>query len=98
MPEMTVTVRWPDGTQDDCYSPSLVMHDHLTEGTTYTVAEFADRAVAALSEASARVQAKFGFACTSAAATAAKITDAAERYRADDPVHVVAMHPDLGDA
>ncbi|MDO9381089.1 MAG: MSMEG_0570 family nitrogen starvation response protein [Nocardioidaceae bacterium] len=98
MPEMTVTVRWPDGHQDDCYSPSLVMHDHLDEGTSYTVADFTERAVRALAEASARVQARFGFACSSAASTTAQITDRARRYRPDDHVHVVAMHPALGES
>ena len=67
MPEMTVTVRWPDGRVEDCYSPSLVMHDHLAAGATYTVADFAaPRRPARSTMASERVRAKFGFACTSA--------------------------------
>ena len=71
MPEMTFHVRWPDGVEERCYSPSLVMHDYLTSGSDYTVAEFVDRSATALQEASDRVRAKFGFACTSAAATTA---------------------------
>jgi len=33
---MTFSVRWPDGAVDDFYSPSLVMHDHLSVGEAYT--------------------------------------------------------------
>lgn len=73
MPEMTFTVRWPDGTVDHCYSPSLVVHDHLSVGAGYEVAEFVDRTDLALAIASARVQEKFGFACTSAEAQRAAI-------------------------
>ncbi|WP_299572696.1 MSMEG_0570 family nitrogen starvation response protein [uncultured Williamsia sp.] len=95
MPEMTVTVRWPDGTRDDCYSPSLVMHDHLTAGTDYTVADFTDRATVALGEAAERVRARYGFACTSAMATADHIRSRAEGFAPDATVTVVAMHPPL---
>ena len=69
MPEMTVQVRWPDGLFRRYYSPSLVLHDHLAPGT-YRVDDFRSRATTALDEASARVRAKYGFACTSAAASA----------------------------
>ncbi|MDY6810937.1 MAG: MSMEG_0570 family nitrogen starvation response protein [Actinomycetota bacterium] len=95
MPEMTFTVRWPDGQVQECYSPSLVMHDHLDVGGRYTVDEFTTRATAALGEAAERVRAKFGFACTSAAASADDITRTAQRYDADAPVEVVRMYPPL---
>lgn len=92
---MTFEVRWPDGAVENCYSPSLVMHDHLTAGQSYSVAEFVDRSTAALSEASDRVRAKYGFACTSAAATTHQITTSASRYPSDAHVDVVSMHPPL---
>lgn len=95
MPEMTVTVRWPDGTRDDCYSPSLVMHDHLRAGTDYSVADFTDRAIVALDEASERVRARFGVACTSAMATAAHIRTRAGLFAPDARVTVLAMEPPL---
>ncbi|CAN5563500.1 MSMEG_0570 family nitrogen starvation response protein [soil metagenome] len=95
MPEMTFTVRWPDGRVEECYSPSLVMHDHLAPATTYTVDEFTRRSVTALDIASARVKEKFGFACTSAAATTDQIKRSAAGYRADDLVEVVRMWPPL---
>ena len=95
MPEMTFHVRWPDGVEERCYSPSLVMHDYLTSGSDYTVADFVDRSATALQVASERVRAKFGFACTSAAATTEQITSAATQYPGDATIRVVAMHPRL---
>lgn len=95
MPEMTVRVRWPDNTTQDCYSPSLVMHDFLAAGTTYTVGEFVDRSHAALLQASERVRLKFGFACTSAQATRDQISEIAERFQPHDQVEVLAMDPPL---
>lgn len=95
MPEMTFAVCWPDGAVQQCYSPSLVMHDHLSVGTSYTVAEFLDRSGRALREASERVLAKYGFACTSAAATNEQITTSAAKYPSDAVVHIVTMQPAL---
>lgn len=95
MPEMSVVVRWPDGRVQDCYSPSLVMHDHLAEGARYTVADFRDRATQALAVASDRVRAKYGFACTSAAATAEQIAGAARAFGPDEMVEVVRMWPPM---
>ena len=95
MPEMTFDVQWPDGRVQRCYSPSLVMHDYLTSGSDYTVADFVDRSATALQVASERVRAKFGFACTSAAATTEQISSAATQYPGDATIRVVAMHPRL---
>ena len=93
MPEMTFDVRWPDGRVQSCYSPSLVMHDYLGSGSEYTVAEFVERSTRALHEASERVRAKFGFACSSAAWTKEHIVDAAARFPSDATIRVVSMHP-----
>jgi uncharacterized repeat protein (TIGR04042 family) len=95
MPEMTFQVRWPDGSTQSCYSPSLVMHDYLCSGTTYTVADFVRRSSTALTEASERVRTRFGFSCTSAAATSEEINDAAARFAPSSLVHITAMHPAL---
>ncbi|QMU19796.1 MSMEG_0570 family nitrogen starvation response protein [Gordonia rubripertincta] len=94
MPEMTVQVRWPDGQFRQYYSPSLVLHDHLAPGS-YRVDDFRARATTALEEASARVRAKFGFACTSAAASAEEIADDAARHPDSAEVEVVSMYPPL---
>ena len=95
MPEMTFTVRWPDGQVQECYSPSLVMHDHLVVGQHYTVDEFTSRATTALGEAAERVRAKFGFACTSAAASADDIIRTAQHHEPDASAEVVRMYPPL---
>lgn len=95
MPEMTFTVRWPDGRVEDCYSPSLVVHDHLAVGGTYAVDDFLDRSLTALGTASERVRAKFGFACTSAMATSDQLRTSAAAYAPGQLVTVLAMHPPL---
>jgi uncharacterized repeat protein (TIGR04042 family) len=66
MPEMHFRVKWPNGRVDDCYSPSLVVEEHLTVGAVYAVADFVARARTALEIGSERVRAKYGFACSSA--------------------------------
>jgi len=95
VPEMTFSVRWPDGRVVDHYSPSLVVHDHLAAGTTYEVADFRERAATALGIASDRVRARFGFACTSAAATLADIDALAGSCPDRSTVTVLRLHPPL---
>jgi uncharacterized repeat protein (TIGR04042 family) len=95
MPELTFEVRWPDGRLQRCYSPSLVMHDYLSAGSDYSVSDFVDRSGTALREASDRVRAKFGFACTSAAETNEQIRSTAAEFPSTATVRVVAMHPAL---
>lgn len=98
MPEMTFTIRWPDGETVQCYSPSLVMHDHLQVGADYPVADFVGRAGRALDEASDRVRQRYGFACTSAVEQRERIEQAAAAFAADDLVHVLALEPPLPQA
>jgi uncharacterized repeat protein (TIGR04042 family) len=95
MPEMTFTVRWPDGRVEECYSPSLVMWDHLEVGAEYRVEEFASRAATALTEAGERVRARYGFLCTSALVQAEEIRATAASLDAGAPVRVLAMAPPL---
>lgn len=95
MPEMTFEVRWPDGSTQRCYSPSLVVHDYLSTGTQYTVGDLVERTGRAMGEASDRVRAKFGFACTSAAETKARIAGAAANFPSDALIEITAMHPPL---
>ncbi|MFI9411455.1 MSMEG_0570 family nitrogen starvation response protein [Nocardia gamkensis] len=94
MPEMTFDVRWPDGTVQSCYSPSLVIHDHVRVGVDYPVDEFVDRVSAALTIASERVKAKFGFYCTSAAQTLEAIESTAASARGTSgTIRVLSMSP-----
>lgn len=80
MPEMRFTVRWPDGVAEDCYSPSLVVKDHLSVGETYALADFRKRSRAALRTASERVAAKYGFPCSLALGQLARIEAACGRF------------------
>jgi uncharacterized repeat protein (TIGR04042 family) len=66
MPEMHFIVRWPDGQEQTCYSPSLVVQDFLTPGQSYPLGDFLQRTSEALTIASERVRAKYGFACSRA--------------------------------
>lgn len=106
MPEMTFTVEWPDGSIQDCYSPSLVMHDHLKTGESYSVEDFVNRVSTALDEASTRVREKYGFVCTSAMAQRDEVRERARSFNqpihaleqagvAGSKVRVVAMKPQL---
>ena len=93
MPEMTFTVRWPDGATQNCYSPSLVLHDFFVDETSYPVEEFMSRAVSALTQASERVKARYGMYCTSAAAQIDALEEAGKRYRDGGEVTVLQMTP-----
>lgn len=80
MPETRFTIQWPDGQTEECYSPSTVVRDFLTAGATYTLDDFLERSRIALEKASMRVEAKFGYRCTSADAQLDKIERAARAF------------------
>lgn len=84
MPEVTFRVRWPDGSQESCYSPSSTIKDFLTPGEAYPLAEFLQRARRALHLGSERVRARYGYACSSAAMQLQRIEQQAERF-VDEP-------------
>jgi uncharacterized repeat protein (TIGR04042 family) len=81
MPEMHFLVRWPDGREQACYSPSLVVQDFLTPGQHYPLSDFLQRTSQALSIASERVRAKYGFACSRAMDQWADIASHAEGFQ-----------------
>jgi uncharacterized repeat protein (TIGR04042 family) len=63
---MHFIVRWPDGAETRCYSPSLVVRDYLDVGRVYPLGDFMERSRTMLHIGSERVRAKFGYACSSA--------------------------------
>lgn len=67
MPEVIFTVELPDGSKRECYSPSTVVCNYFHKGDEMPLAEFVSRSRRALTEASERVRARYGFACSSAA-------------------------------
>jgi uncharacterized repeat protein (TIGR04042 family) len=94
MPEMLFHIRWPNGTIERCYSPSLVIRDHLCVGETYSVPEFLRRSRVALTIASDRVREKYGFACSRAMGQLARLESAAGRFddNSGDRVTVISFH------
>ncbi|MFL5304914.1 MAG: MSMEG_0570 family nitrogen starvation response protein [Polyangia bacterium] len=66
MPEMHFVVRWPDGGESRCYSPSLIVREYLQVGCTYPLPEFMQRSRTMLNIGSERVRAKYGYACSAA--------------------------------
>jgi len=88
---MRFHIRWPDGSREACYSPSLVIKDHLAVGQDYPVDEFVGLSRLALGIASERVRARYGFPCGRAQAQLARIEEAARRHRDAGTVHVEAF-------
>jgi uncharacterized repeat protein (TIGR04042 family) len=80
MPEMRFVIAWPDGREETCYSPSLVIRDYFVEGQDYPLPEFLERSRTALNIASDRVMAKYGFACSAALDQLARLEAAAEDF------------------
>ena len=80
MPEMRFLIRWPDGTRERCYSPSLVIRDYFVPGETYALADFLSLSRTALAIASDRVKAKYGVPCGRALAQLARIEATAARF------------------
>jgi uncharacterized repeat protein (TIGR04042 family) len=89
MPEMHFSVRWPDNSTSDCYSPSLVIKDYLEVGQSYSVPDFVERSRTALNIASERVREKYGYACSSAMDQLSQIERTADRFNAADGAQVV---------
>lgn len=54
MPAVNIRLRWPDGQESNVYSPSTVIHQHMTQGDSYPLPELLLRAAAGLNAASER--------------------------------------------
>ena len=63
MPEIRFQITWPDNSQDSCYSPSLIVKEYFQPDTDYDLVDFVERSREALSIASDRVKAKYGYPC-----------------------------------
>lgn len=80
MPDIRFEIEWPDGQQDVCYSPSLVVKQYLSENEEYSLGDFMERSRAALKEGSDRVAAKFGYPCSLALGQLQRLEATAERF------------------
>ncbi|MBA1349980.1 MSMEG_0570 family nitrogen starvation response protein [Rhizobium sp. WYCCWR 11146] len=88
MPEMRFVIAWPDGRKETCYSPSLVIKDYFAEGQSYPLSDFLDRSRTALTIASDRVKAKYGYPCSLALGQLWRIEQAATPYLTDAEAEV----------
>lgn len=91
MPETRMKVRWPDGGEAAYYSPSLVIEGRLPAGSEHTVASFVALATEALSVASDRVHARFGFHCSRARASSEAVRDRAAGFEPEARVDVLGF-------
>ncbi|WP_319421944.1 MSMEG_0570 family nitrogen starvation response protein [Pleurocapsa sp. FMAR1] len=81
MPEINFQIQWPDGTQQSCYSPSLVVKQYFTPGEEYQLTEFVEKSRTALNIASDRVQKAYGFPCSRALGQLKQIESKASEYQ-----------------
>lgn len=88
MPEVVLELRWPDGEASSFYSPSTVVYEFLKPGDRLSIAELEQKGLAALSEASERVRARYGFACTRTHEEALKLRKRVAQYNSTETVEV----------
>lgn len=88
MPEMHFTVRWPDGEDMRCYSPSLIVREYLEVGRSYALPDFMERSRTMLNIGSERVRAKFGYACSAALDQLQELEDRATGVAPDQQITV----------
>ena len=91
MPEMLFHVRWPDGETETCYTPSLVVKDHLTAGASYALSDFLARSRTALTMASERVRENYGFSCSRALGQLSRVEERAARFHAFPDAQVAVL-------
>jgi uncharacterized repeat protein (TIGR04042 family) len=80
MPEIRFRIRWSDGTEEVCYSPSLVVKQYFTPDQVYDLEDFVARSRTALQIASDRVKAKYGYPCGLALGQLDQIEKRAAQY------------------
>lgn len=80
MPEIRFQIQWPDGTEETCYSPSLVVCDYFAAEKDYPLDEFVERSRTSLKTASDRVLAKYGMPCSQALGQLQHIEAMASKY------------------
>lgn len=81
MPEIRFQIEWPDGLQETCYSPSLVVKEYFTPGRDYSLEDFVKRSRTALRIASDRVREKYGRPCNLALSQLQRIEVIATNYK-----------------
>jgi uncharacterized repeat protein (TIGR04042 family) len=88
---MHFRIRWPDGIEANCYSPSTVVGEFFAAGESYTVGDFVARSREALNIGSERVREKYGFACSAALDQLAQIEEDAGRFSKTHDARVTVL-------
>ncbi|TYC54087.1 MSMEG_0570 family nitrogen starvation response protein [Rhodobacterales bacterium] len=96
MPDLTFRIRWPDGGEERCYSPSTIVTQFFTEGETYPLAGFLKLCDEAFTAASDRVRAVHGFPCSHAASQLAAIKKSAAPFHAQSDATVTFLRFETG--
>ena len=91
MPELRFSIRWPDGSTLEYYSPSTVIRQFFNAGDELTVGELIDRSREAYGRAEDRVAERYGFRCTAAAAQRDDILAYAERFEPLARVRIISV-------
>lgn len=81
MPETKMKIEWSDGTQQECYSPSLVIKKYFAPEEEYALTDFVEKSRTALNIASDRVKAAYGYPCSKAIAQLQQIETKAKQYQ-----------------
>jgi uncharacterized repeat protein (TIGR04042 family) len=89
MPEIRFKVEWPDGSQDTCYSPSLVVKDYFSPDRDYDLDDFVQRSRQALQIASDRVEAKYGRPCGLALGQLEAIEQKSTQFSSEGKVRLI---------
>lgn len=91
MPEVLFTIRLPNGTEKQYYSPSTVVRDYFEPGEELPVSEFRTRSRKAFAQASERVRAKYGFSCASAASQLADLEEAIRAFPDTETIRILEI-------
>ena len=88
MPEIKFQLNLPDGKITSLYSPSPVILEYLKPGDSLKISNFKSLAIKALHEASEKVRAKYGFACTRTLEEEEKILSWISNYDPDQFISI----------
>ena len=91
MPEVTFNIVWPDGSQEQFYSPSTVVNKYFQSGQIYELQDFVQRSRESLNLASERVRQRYGSPCSMAIAQLNRIETKATQFDQEPTAPVKIM-------
>ena len=91
MPEVTFNIVWPDGSQEQFYSPSTVVNQYFQSGQIYELQDFVQRSRESLNLASERVRQRYGSPCSMAIAQLNRIETKATQFDQEPTAPVKIM-------